>query len=153
MNIVFDPKPESVPYNYRISYKVSQICMILEKASKGSGTSLTKLQMISMAINIKSEENKLLEFLEKKGNHIIIRNDPAVNQAISYAFYDELIYQQKNKLFRATKKGKKLVELIYLEEKLMNREKVVLERISYRLTENIIDEQLRLWGRTNVNNK
>lgn len=127
--------------------------MILEKASIRSGTSLTKIQMISMAINTKAEEDRLLQFLNNDSNHIIIRNDPAVNQAIKYAFYDKLIYQQKNRLFRATKQGKRLVELIYLEEDLVNREKKVLERISCTLTEDIINKQLELWRGFNANNK
>lgn len=28
--IVFDAKPDAIPFNYRISYKVSLICMIIK---------------------------------------------------------------------------------------------------------------------------
>jgi hypothetical protein len=33
--IVFQSKPDAVPYNYRISYKIAQICIIICKSSKG----------------------------------------------------------------------------------------------------------------------
>lgn len=28
-DIVFNAKPDAVPYNYRISYKVTQLCLIM----------------------------------------------------------------------------------------------------------------------------
>lgn len=45
-DIVFDAKPDAVPYNYRISYKVAQICLVLFICSRGAVCSLIKLHMI-----------------------------------------------------------------------------------------------------------
>jgi len=33
--IIFDAKPDAVPYNYRISYKVAQLCLILKRTAQG----------------------------------------------------------------------------------------------------------------------
>ena len=42
--IVFDSKPDAVPYNYRISYKMAQICLVIAKSCRGrAGCSLVKL--------------------------------------------------------------------------------------------------------------
>ena len=42
--IIFDSKPDAVPYNYRISYKIAQICLIVAKSCSGrAGCSLVKL--------------------------------------------------------------------------------------------------------------
>ena len=49
-DIVFNAKPDAVPYNYRISYKVSQLCLIMRICGWGDFCSLIKLQMISYAL-------------------------------------------------------------------------------------------------------
>lgn len=49
-DIVFDAKPDAVPYNYRISYKVSQLCLIIRICGWGDTCSLIKLHMISFAM-------------------------------------------------------------------------------------------------------
>lgn len=49
-DIVFDAKPDAVPYNYRISYKVSQLCLIMRICGWGGTCSLIKLHMISFAL-------------------------------------------------------------------------------------------------------
>ena len=52
--IIFEAKPDAVPYNYRISYKIAQICMIISKSCSGkSGCSLLKMHIISNALNTK----------------------------------------------------------------------------------------------------
>jgi hypothetical protein len=49
-DIVFNSKPDAVPYNYRISYKVSQLCLILRICGRGNVCSLVKIHMISFAL-------------------------------------------------------------------------------------------------------
>ena len=34
-DIIFDAKPDAVPYNYRISYKVTQLCLIMRICGRG----------------------------------------------------------------------------------------------------------------------
>lgn len=61
--VVFDAKPDAVPYRYRISYKIGQICLILNICG-GASCSFLKIQMISNALNDKKSEKELLEFCE-----------------------------------------------------------------------------------------
>lgn len=60
-SIVFDAKPDAVPYNYRISYKVAQLCLIMRICGWGDVCSLVKLHMISFALishdNMKKLDN------------------------------------------------------------------------------------------------
>lgn len=78
-NIVFDAKPDAVPYNYRISYKISQICMIIKKCCKPrSGCSLVKIHIISNALNAKEYQNALYDYVNDKMAFILVRFDPAV---------------------------------------------------------------------------
>ena len=65
-NIVFDAKPDAVPYNYRVSYKVSQLCLIMRICGWGDTCSLVKLQMISFALFSRTNMDRLIKFAEDK---------------------------------------------------------------------------------------
>ena len=70
-NISFDAKPEAVPYNYRISYKVSQLCLIMYICGRGNSCSLIKLQMISCALFSRESMDKLINFSNRIDESLI----------------------------------------------------------------------------------
>lgn len=79
-DIVFNAKPDAVPYNYRISYKVSQLCLIMRLCGWGDSCSLIKLQMISYALFSEETMVRLVDFADGVGPAPIVRFDPAVNK-------------------------------------------------------------------------
>lgn len=151
--IVFEAKPEAVPYNYRISYKLGQLCLILAICCKRGGCSLYKLHMISTALYTKEEMRKLKEYSEGINDiYPVIRFDPAINRAVNYALADKLIFQQANGLFRLTSKGKDFAKLINDDNQLMINEKSFLNELSNKLTENKIKELMTIWRYSDVGN-
>lgn len=149
--IIFEAKPEAVPYNYRISYKLGQLCLILAMCCKRGGCSLYKLHMISTALYTKEEMRKLKEYSEGSVYiYPVIRFDPAINRAVKYALADKLIFQQANGLFRLTPKGKDFVALIIKDKKLMINEKSFLSELSNKLTEAKIKELMTIWRYSDV---
>lgn len=149
--IVFNPKPDAVPYNYRISYKLAQICLILYNCCGRSGGSLIKLHMISIALSTTDDMKKLEGFANNERTHYtIVRLDPAVNHAVKYALADGLLFQQKNGLFRLTKKGKTYVKNINKDFNLMKNERDYLSRLADKLTEEKIKTLTSLWRYSNV---
>ena len=128
--VVFDAKPDAVPYRYRISYKIGQICLILSICG-GSSCSFLKIQMISNALNDKKSERELLEFCDN--NNLLftsaIRFDPAVNRVLGYALADGLIKQLVKGTYKLTEKGKKFVKKIKSDKELMINEITFLEKI------------------------
>lgn len=146
-DIVFDSKPTAVPYNYRISYKVSLVCLIIGKCCGKKGCSSIKLQMINAAICSSTKKRELLLLASHQlGKEIaLVRFDPSISRAICYAIADELIYQQGNGLFRLKEKGKSLVASIYSDLSVMSVEKEFFEELSSLLTEEIIDEIEDSW--------
>jgi hypothetical protein len=84
-DILFDAKPDAVPYNYRISYKVAQLCLILRICGWRDCCSLIKLHMISFALISSTNMRKLISFTKGVGRVPIVRFDPAVNRALTYA--------------------------------------------------------------------
>ena len=93
-DIVFDSKPDAVPYNYRISYKMAQICLIISKSCTGkAGCSLVKIHIISNALNTKECMKELEEYVDEKMSFMLVRFDSAVNRAIKFAIADNLVVQ------------------------------------------------------------
>lgn len=144
--IIFESKPDAVPYNYRISYKIGQLCLIFAMCCGRSGCSLFKLHMISTSLYTNKEMKRLREFSENRiSTYSIIRFDPATNRAVKYALADKLIFQQANGLFRLTKKGREFVKLIKKDESIMINEKSFLASLSDKLTEGKIKGLMTIW--------
>lgn len=152
--IVFDAKPDAVPYNYRISYKVSQICLILDKSCRGkSGCSPVKLHMISFALSSKTIMERLIVFAQRESAlPPIVRFDPAVNRAVSFAIADGLIFQASNGKYVLTDKGRMLVSEIEKDSELLVVEKQELKTLSKKLTDEKIKRLADVWRATYAEN-
>ena len=152
--IVFDAKPDAVPYNYRISYKLSQICLIIAMCCAGrSGCSIVKLHILSSALNTKDNMDKLVRYTNSQVTSLIVRFDPAVNRAVNYALADQLVMHLKNGTLKLTDKGKALVKEIQKDNALMTVEKEFLSKIGNKLTTEKIDHLMSAWRYTNVENQ
>ena len=147
-SIVFDAKPDAVPYNYRISYKVAQLCLIMRICGWGDVCSLVKLHMISFALISHDNMKKLIDYTDESDSVPVVRFDPAVNRALPCAIGYGLIKRQQNSKFKLTDRGRLLAEQIKADENLMVVEINDLCLLSKRLTENKVDEMIGKWGTT-----
>ena len=144
--IVFNAKPDAVPYNYRISYKVSQLCLIMSTCSRQGSCSLIKLHMISYALCSTKGMDKLAGFTESKITEApIVRFDPSVNRALLFAIADGLIVQQKTGTYKLTVKGRALTVAIENDPTVMVVEKADLSLLEKKLTEEKIKQLSELW--------
>jgi hypothetical protein len=144
-DIVFDAKPDAVPYNYRISYKVTQRCLILRICGRGDVCSLIKLHMISFALISRTNINRLVEFAGGVGTAPIVRFDPAVNRALTYAIAYGFIEQLQNAKYKLTERGQKLADQITYVGDLMAVEVSDLKMLAKKLTETKIKEIVDMW--------
>jgi hypothetical protein len=151
-DIVFDAKPDAVPYNYRISYKVTQLCLILRICGWGDSCSLIKLHMISFALISRANMNRLVEFAGGTGNTPIVRFDPAVNRALTYAIAYGLIEQQQSAKYKLTDRGQRLADQIKLVGDLMVVEICDLKTLAKKLTETKVKEIVDMWRVKNAEN-
>lgn len=153
-DIVFEAKPDAVPYNYRVSYKIGQLCLILSMCCRRGGCSIFKLHMISMALYTKDGMRSLIDFSENRlSSYTLIRFDPAVNRAVKYAMSDGLIFQQANGLFRLTEKGKLFADSIKKEKDILVSEKAFFSDLSNKLTEDTIRKLMNVWRYSDAPNK
>ena len=138
--IAFEPKPEAVPYHYRLSYKVSLACLILGLACGRSGCSLSKMHLIIISMYSAKEKDNLLNYVNGKNyTYLILRYDPTINKTIDFMLAENIIFQQGNGLFRLTDKGKAFLQEIMSTGDLLSAEKKFLEKLSNKLSEKIIE--------------
>lgn len=148
--IVFDSKPDAVPYNYRISYKMAQLCLIISKSCSGKeGCSLIKLHIISNGLNTEKNMRELEDYVNERMGFMLVRFDPVVNRALKYAIADDLVAQLKNGTFKLTKNGKEFIKRIDKEDILL-AEKDFLNKLGTRLTKEKIERLMSLWRYKNA---
>lgn len=148
--IVFDSKPDAVPYNYRISYKMAQLCLIISKSCSGKeGCSLIKMHIISNALNTEKNMRELEDYVNERMGFMLVRFDPVVNRALKYAIADDLVAQLKNGTFKLTKNGKEFIKRIGKEDILL-AEKAFLNKLGTKLTKEKIERLMSLWRYKNA---
>lgn len=135
-DVKFDPKARPVPYNYRISYKVSQLCLILHICCARGGCTFPKLHLLAAALLSESELQKIIDVCNHDADYMlpIIRFDPAVSAALQFAIADGFISQSTNQTVRLTDKGKQFSRKIMEDTELMCTEKSILKGIGSKLT-------------------
>ncbi len=143
--IIFNAKPDAVPYNYRISYKVSQLCLIMRICGRGNVCSLVKIHMISFALISQDNMSKLVDYADGVNYSPIVRFDPAVNRALSFAIAYGFVEQQRTGKYKLTDRGERLAEQIKIVGDLMVPEIKNLNTLAKKLTEGKIDSLLELW--------
>ncbi len=149
-DIIFTERPVAVPYNYRISYRVSLLCLLIKECCGRKGCSLIKMNMIYKALSDTDFQESLNRFLEKDDMGLIVPFDPTVQRTLTYALADGLIIQQVNGLYQLSKSGKALADKLIKEDGILLKEKTVFRKIGYDLSEEKI-KQLTLQWREWVN--
>ena len=151
--IIFDAKPDAIPFNYRISYKISLLCMIIKKCCGRRGCSLVKMHIIASAVSDLEYEEKLKKYLTNHiANEFVVRFEPSLNRALEYALADQFIVQQVNGSYKLLERGKKLVNEIINDDSIFQHEKLVMDEMGSDLTEEKIKSLMEGWRYQDVKN-
>ena len=151
--IVFDEKPEAVPYNYRISYKVAQICLIMYICGYNTSCSLLKLHLLSSSLMSREKINRIINFCTGIEEDLVVRFEPAVNRALSYAVAYKYVVQMDNGKYKLTEMGRCWAKRINDDGNLMVSEISDLKSIAKKLTESRIQGLAKRWRDRYVENK
>lgn len=141
-DIKFTVRSSPIPLGARMSYRIAQICLILNLCcSPRESCSMRKLQTISNALFQPHEFQKLIDYA-KSSNYIFEftpRIDPCVNTAIEFAIkYGLCKAVNNNRKCKLTSMGRNYVHSI-LKEDIMTKEKMLLRQLGANFSEEIID--------------
>lgn len=142
-SIKISDRPNPVPYNYRLSFRIAEICLIIKKSTTAGGVSLSKINILSDALSSQFSLDKVREFIGEEKNEYRIKYDPLVIRVLQYLIYDGLIEQQKNQKYKLSDKGKAFVKNLEADKSLLVREKELLNEVGKILKEDKI-QQLQL---------
>ncbi|MBC1235202.1 hypothetical protein [Listeria booriae] len=138
--IKFDYKPDAIPYQCRLTYKISIVVLILKLTSSSrGGTSLSKIHLISTYMYSGDEREVLMRYLKgSEDSYIVLRYDPLINKTIDFIVAEKLIIQQKNGLFKLTPNGRKYSDKLLSDDGILVTEKEYLNQIGENLSEQLI---------------
>lgn len=146
-DIQFTSRPSSVPFQYRTSYKLGLISLIIRNCSSRNSCSNLKLQLICTSYMTREQQDELIEILDLRKAPTISRLDPAVDRAIDFGIADGLFEISSNGKIMLSTIGMMLANNIIEDEKLFNDEKAFLMRIGKKLTEDAIERMKKSWGK------
>lgn len=150
--ITFSKKPISIPPEYRPSYSIALIVLILKNCCQGSKSSLLKLHLINWAL--KSNENKdslkkfvLSNYTESSKTWGI---EPSLNRALNYSVHEEICSIENGK-YLLLEKGEIFFSKIVENPEYLNEEIDFLNFLGKRkITDNRIDSIFKKWKSQNA---
>ena len=150
--ITFSKKPISIPPEYRPSYSIALIVLILKICCQGSKSSLLKLHLINWAL--KSNENKdslkkfvLSNYTENSKTWGI---EPSLNRALNYSVHEEICSIENGK-YLLLEKGEIFFSKIVENPEYLNQEIDFLNFLGKRkITDNRIDSIFKKWKTQNA---
>ena len=144
--LTFHRKPMPIYAEHRPLYKVAQILLVLEYASRGGKSSFLKLQLFNWALKERSRMDSLVKAAEKEKLEINVWGiDPTLNGAIQFAISEGLIKQEATNIL-ITEKGNKYVESIVNEQDVLNTEIEFYSKVKKKISEKIISQVVDSWG-------
>jgi len=148
--IRFSKKPISIPAEYRISFKIAQIILILKICSIGSKASLLKLHLLSWALKSEENKKKLKIFIENNfiGHFKTWGIEPALNRALSYAVAENLCVIENGK-YKLSKKGDSFYDIILKNEDLQVEIDYLKLLGKRKITDKQIFEIAKMWELSN----
>lgn len=146
-NLSFTKRPISVPADYRPSYKIAQICLILKYACIGSKSGLLKLHLFSWAFKRTENCNELLEYVESnfQSDFSVWSIEPTLNRALHIATAEKYCSYSKG-TYKLDEKGLLFCDKIEADEEILFEEISLLKKIGKKkITDTRLKELANQW--------
>lgn len=131
---------------HRPLYKIAQILLLLEYASRGGRSSLPRLQLLNWALKTDDRRKRLVEAVNKgELNMAAWGFDPVVPIALRFAEAQKLI-EQKTTGYQITELGKKFANAICKDAENLESERMFFTSLGKSLTEGMVSAVSSKWG-------
>ncbi|MDO6814001.1 hypothetical protein [Tenacibaculum soleae] len=150
--ITFSKKPISIPPEYRPSYTIGLIVLILKLCCQSSKSSLLKLHLINWALKSKENQESLRKFVHS--NYTETSKtwgiEPSLNRALNYSVHEGICSISKGK-YQLQEKGELFYSKIIKDTEYLNEEIEFLNFLGKRkITDNRIDSIYKKWKNQNA---
>ena len=143
--LTFNRKPMPIYAEYRPLYKIAQIVFVLLLCSRGSKSSLIRLQLFNWALKDVARHQVLIEASSNGKLDINVWGmDPSLNSAIQFAIAEGIIERNNNGV-SLTEYGKKYTNSLLSDEG-FEELTIVLSEIGKGITESMITMVSDSWG-------
>ena len=131
---------------HRPLYKIAQILLLLELASRGGKSSLPRLQLINWALKTQARRTRLVEGAKKGELNVAAWGfDPVVPIALRFAESEKLIDQTATG-YQITILGKKFAQGICKDKENLESERNFFTELGKLLTEGMVAAVSSKWG-------
>lgn len=150
--ITFSKKPISIPPEYRPSYTIGLIVLILKVCCQSSRSSLLKLHLINWALKSKENQESLRNFV--LSNYTETSKtwgiEPSLNRALNYSVHEGICSITKGK-YQLQKKGETFYSKIIANPEYLTEEIDFLKFLGKRkITDSRIDSIYKIWKNQNA---
>jgi hypothetical protein len=141
----FQQRPTPVLPEHRPLYKIAQILLILDLASRGARSSLSRLHLFNWALKTPERGEKLYQAVSTKRLNVTAWGfDPALAIALRYACAEGLVITSSGG-YELTETGQMFANSIGTEPLTLTVEKELLKRIGKGVTETMVEAVAKGW--------
>lgn len=141
----FERRPAPIHAEHRPMYKIGQLLLILEIASRGGKSSLPRFQLFNWALKAKERQAQLTEAVETKELKVPAWGfDPALAFATRIAIAEGLVVNNAAS-YEISEAGVMLVKDILKDASLFGPERAFLSSLGKGLTEKMVEATSNGW--------
>lgn len=145
--ISFHKKPISIPPEYRILFKIAELCLILKFTCRSNKAKLLKLHLLSWSLKSYKNMDILYETIRKdfREELMVWGIEPTLNRALQFSIADGFC-KYENGNYHITEKGLEFAKLIEDQKDLLSEEISFLKTIGKStVTDNKLKQLTDKW--------
>lgn len=140
--IVFRRRPLSLPEDLRPAWRIGLLVLLLSTCCRSGKSSRARIHVLSWGIRTKKSQLDLVAAISGDLNpsNLLVRFDPFLDRALDFAIGEDLIQLVGGKSVALTSTGKQLAEEIRQSDTVFAAEKVFIDSIGQKVTEEIVKQ-------------
>lgn len=142
--VAFGRQPEAIPGDLRISWRLTILCVILNRC-RGSKTNLQTLHVLWWATRSRTSRDLFVRWLEgdNRPDDLVVRFDPSLTVTIDLAFGAGLVtWDSGTSVVALTAQGKSVAEAAWSDETVVREERAFFRRLPAHITQKSMRELL-----------
>ena len=145
-NITFSQRPDPIPGDLRLGWRLSALAMVLDKC-RGRTANPEQIHLLTWSLRSASSREMLKRWIsgERMPDEFAVRYDPALSRTISIAVASGLAERRPNQSIALTSQGSALARTVWSDREVLREEKELLNAMPGKITQRAIRD-LMSWG-------